>query len=239
MTKAEIIKAVDRLNGADMPCIPFISSFNDGGDTEVASVITAWLYNSDTPPLISAGYILHDVMGGSPMRFILNYDNISDITDFPYGSLAQNISWWNFHNLINILKKTYLCGNGLRNMLDNYMQSARHKCKYVHDGFADIFGHNTFFPNRQNKGTFFRYNLLYYWLTRKLGVWDDTYSDKALLPCNDTILARARKHRIIRRQSNFTPALANVAMLTDKAREVFGKQDYYKMYELLNGLEDD
>lgn len=229
MTKENIIEMAYKVDSDDV-YTSFISTFTDDYNMLIVSIITAWFLNSNKDVSQVIMNFVDKRMRPNPVSFILHYNK--EDSDYAIESVFENITEKNFHNLIRIIKSTTTLQNGIKNAYLNYYNSARHKCVYPHEAFAIIFGHNTNFPNTDCKGTFFRYNLLFYWFTYKFGIWNDVDTSRAILPCNDRIFENAKKYGVTKTKLKST--ITGAVKLTNIARNWFGDNDFWKMYEFLN-----
>lgn len=225
MKKQEIIEMANKVVTDDV-FTSFVATF-EYNDMIIVSILCAWLQNTYDDTFWVVEKIVHERMQDSPTAYILKYKGIESVV----GSLYKNISERNYDCLMFAINRITLLQGGIRNTFDNYMQSPMHKCKYAHDAFALMFGSNTCFPNINNKGTFFRYNLILYLLVFKFKMWRDIDNDFLLLPCNDYLFETACKFGITKNVMKST--LTNTIKLTDIAKQWFGKKDFWKMYEFL------
>lgn len=225
MNKTEIIENACKVE-TDDEYTSFVETF-ECNDMVLVSILCAWLRNTNEDVLWVAEKIVNERMSGAPTAYILKYNGIESVV----GSLHKNISERNYDNLMFVLHRIILLQGGVRNTLDNYLESPRHKCRYAHDALALMLGYNTCFPNVNNKGTFYRYNLILYWLVYKFKLWEDINCDCLLLPCNDFIFENAKKYGVTKK--NMKSTLSNTIKLTDISKKWFGKKDFWKMYEFL------
>lgn len=233
MNCKEIITASKMVNTDDEKSV-FISSFSDKSDAEIVAVLTVWLTNG----LQGEEYALHtlvdEIMQGKPNHYVENY-----VPYMNFGGVASNqcffrmFSYGNLDALIQAIKRAKSQYGGIQEAFEAVMTKKK-RIKHVHEAFAVLFGCGTMFPTRKSNSTFYRYNLLYYWLTFKLKIWTlCPFDDVALLPCNDKVFAEAFKRGLTNRKWKST--LLNVEALTNTARSIFGENfsDFFKLYDVL------
>lgn len=227
MTKEEIITCgVDSDNEKSL----FISTFTEKRNAEVVAVLGAWMDNGfKYEDVVFENFVLSEMIWVLP--YVLNYGKDGKWKEKGSASMIGILTYSNLHNLLTKLYETYIMNEDLEHAFYKYFQNyKRHKCKYAHDALSFIFSGNTGFPTIRNNGTFYRYNLLFYWLTYKLKIWK--YTSIGLLPCNDKIFENAYKFGVIPKRMKST--LTNTIKLTEIAKEMFGDNDFYKLYEFLN-----
>lgn len=204
--------------------IPFISSFGDIHDIECVSVFAAWLSNGHRNEFNALKSLICIKMRNRCYDYVMNEQNIADDN----ASLFRIFTNKHFHSLVHKLR--LVLNNG--SLLDTYrtvMEDRKKRCRYAHEAFADMFGGGTLFDTRKTKSTFFRYNLIHYWLYYKLGAWQSFDTKTALLPCNDEVFENAYKFGVTKRKLNAN--LKSAVELTAKAKEMYGETHFYKMYE--------
>ena len=232
MNCKEIITASKMVNTDDEKSV-FISSFSDKSDAEIVAVLTVWLTNG----LQGEEYALHtlvdEIMQGKPSEYIDNYLPFMNFGDVAAKQcFFRMFTYENLHNLMQSIKDVKVKYGSLQVAFDNTMSKKRNKCKHIHDAFAILFSGNTMFPTRNSNCTFYRYNLLYYLLTHKLGIWSDKYMSYAQIPCNDKIFNKAFEIGVIKKRSQST--LVNVLSLTNAAKIIFGDVEFLRLYDVLN-----
>lgn len=223
---SEIVNSVkDWDGGCKMP--PFLSETKT--DNEIIAIFTAWMANQwEHENNITLSYI-NDVLKPTPTDFVLNYP-ICESEKVDTNSFFRLIPHDAFMCLISKLKQiitTYDCVENYFNMRMNFSKKARN----VHIALAEMLGGRTFLPTLVSNCTFYRYNLMYYLLAYKYGVWDSIYMDKALLPCCDKTFKEAYRLEITKHQLKSN--LENTILLTEIARNNFG-DDFYLLHEYLN-----
>lgn len=209
-------------------CLSFIASFNGTRNAQIIAILCAYFSNGYSNPIDFVKKINEEKFKGNPLYYIGEYD----YWDIPNFCLYENISELNFARLLIIINNEILCHYDIFNAHHAYMSSTKLKCKYAHEGFARMFGHNTHFPNIDNRGTFYRYNLIFYWLVYKLKIWKGIDTSTILLPCNDIVFSNAKKFGVTKTRLKAT--LSGTIKLTRIAREIFGDDEFWKLYELLN-----
>lgn len=233
MTKPSLLDIRDWVENADVKTLDtrqgVVSAFPSTCDKEIVAIMASWLYNGHA----SEEYTLESIVDGmkpTPINYVLTHSN-----GLPYddGCFCGVLSNAHHANLINKIHDGILYHkDGLHGCFINYMQGKRHKCKYAHDAFALMLSGNTGFPTRLSRGTFFRFNYLYY-ILYKLNIWsDDIAMSKALLPCNDHVMQRALECGVI--DKPMRSDLHGTILITKKAREMFGEKDFYILWEFLN-----
>ena len=232
MTKGDIIRLAYEVDTED-ELTSFISTFG-ACDAEIVAIIGAWLCNESDDCACMLTNIVKNIMGNTPTSFVLSFDE--NKYEKGFGSLYKNLTTQNFTNLISMIKHDILWKGGIRNCHELYMDSPRHKCKYAHEALSLILSSNTCFPHKGNMGTFYRYNLMFYWLSYKMRLWNGIDTNTALLPCNDAIFRKAKKTGVTK--TLLTSNLHNTIKLTNIARNWFGDNDFYKMYEFLKYYKD-
>lgn len=227
MTKENIIEMAYKVD-TDDAYTSFISTFADDYNMLIVAIISSWVQNGERDMFYTIQKIVNEKMESNPSLFVLSHKRECGYNE----SFCENISDNNFVNLINTIKKVTLFQGGVRNAYEQYMSSSRHRCKYSHEAMSIIFGYGTHFPSISCKGTFFRYNLLLYWLSYKFGLWSDMDTKRVLLPCNDKIFANAKRFGVT--DVKYKSTLSSTIKLTNIARDWFGDADFWKMYEFLN-----
>lgn len=205
-----------------------ISSFQDKYSQEVVAILVAWLSNG----LASEDYFAETFVRNTmriPREFLAKYKETNAYAQCGDKTFWGLLTYAHLHALlvrIIEIKERY---GSLRRAFEVCV--AQGKYKYAHEVFMDIFGEECGFPTKKGNGTFYRYNLLAYFLTYNPCVWDKDVIKNALIPCDNNIIANANKMRITRRrlQANILAPIR----LTKVAKERFGEEDFYKMYELL------
>lgn len=212
----------------------FVSTFADKDDAEIVAILAAWLSNGMQGEEYALHTIVDEIMQGKPSEYVKNYAPYMN-----FGDVAENqcffriFSYGNLDALIQAIKRAKSQYGGIQEAFEAVMTKKK-RIKHVHEAFAVLFGGGTMFPTRKSNSTFYRYNLLYYWLTFKLKIWTlCPFDDVALLPCNDKVFAEAFKRGLTKRKWKST--LVNVEALTNTARSIFGESfsDFFKLYDVL------
>lgn len=223
MTKEELVKKAYEINSDDEKSL-LISSFSDKQDAFIVAVICAWVSNDIYPnsEYYMAKHIVNEIMCGKPKKYIDNYTYLDNVD--PRIRENKNLSMFNILTLKNF---DNLC---LSLKIKREVQTT--KLKFAHEIFFDFFGSGCGFPTIRTNSTFYRYNLLLYWLTYKLHIQEYTFkpTTKIILPCNDRILDNAYKLKVFRKKMRHNTLSA--LKLTQIAKNWFG-EEYYKMFELL------
>ena len=196
--------------------------FAHNSDIEIAAVICAWFCNcvdDDREAEYVINKTLRFTMGNEPTSYVVN-ERWKDNTENVYFRILTNDS---FIALMKSLKEIYT-STTLSVLL------TRKKNTHTYTMLAELLGGNTGLPTRQSKCSYYSYNLITYWLTYKAHVWNRSISRKALLPVTQTVWQRAIKLGFTKKREI---SFDNIRSLTSKSKELFGDDDYYKMYELL------
>ncbi len=222
MRKGELIE-IARKGVMDDENTLFISSFRNSSNVqylEFVAIFMAWMQNGFKDECYFARSYLKHILPSIPDSTYL----IDTSNKCFYGNLTYN-------NLSSLLEKVNSIDirDCFKERMGNYKL---YKCKYPHDGLASCFGDNVGFPTKESGGTFYRYNLLFYWLTYKFRIWDDVDYNKGIIPCNDSIFEKAYMLGVTRKRMR--SSLKNAIELTNIAHSWFGDDDFYKMFELLN-----
>lgn len=209
---------------------PFLSTFKDKKDFEIVATICAWMANGWANEEFVAQRYITKTMLPTPSEYILSYNQRVQEID-AYTSFFRVLTNMNLIYLNSRLKSVYEYYGSLEKCF--YGTLAHHrKSKYNYEIFADILSGCTGFQTDSSNCSFYRYNLLYYWLTYKHKIWNVYRHEKALLPCNDKIFRNAYKKGITR--VLLKTNLPNTKILTKKAKEMYGNYEFFKMYEDLN-----
>lgn len=226
MGKCIISKRLGENSGMGMSL--FLSTIKDKKDFEIVAVFYAWLANGwDNENYVAQDYINKHILP-SPQKFISEYNQDKNAVQTTFFRLLTNR---HLDNLITRLKYIYKYNDSLEQCFINTLSSGR-KSSYNHEVFAEMLSADTGFQTKKAHCSFYRYNLLYYWLTYKFNIWEMKRYGRALLPCNDLIFKNAFDKGVtkILLKTN----LSNVKLLTQKAKDLYGTCNFYKMYENLN-----
>ena len=206
--------------------LSFIATFgNSVSDMEIVATLCAWMTNGYNDELSAIMEITRDMLNDSPTQGVVNWVTEDVVYDNCFFAILTNKC---LYALLERLKGIYAIGSSLKCA---YLgEVANHK--YAHEAFASLLGGGTLFPTLESNCTFYRYNLLFYWLVYKLRCWGDVSIGNALLPCNDRVFDNA--HRLGVTKKRLYANIDGAICLTKIARKWFGDNDFYKMYELLN-----
>lgn len=239
MKKSELINKAFSV-GTDDEKTLFVSTFAHNPDEEeIVAILSAWLSNGTRGELYAIDHLVNDIMQKKPKEYLENYYGEAPSEKFVLSqSFFRQTTHYHLARLLEKIRKIQLSQKPeLQDTFEYLMSRPKNKCTFIHDAFAEMFGGETMFPTRESNGTFYRFNLLYYWLTYKLKIWHlNPYKDAALLPCNDKIFTGAYELGVVSKR--MTSNLKSTIALTEIAREWFGDKDFYKMYELLNFYND-
>lgn len=221
-----LVKLVSN-SGIPMPL--FLSCYK-GKDFEIVATLCAWMSNGwDNENSLIQDFIITKMLP-NPLDFIDNYK--SEETQNTFFRLLTNKQ---LDMLLNRLNEIYKYHGSLEQCFINTL--VKRKSRYNHEIFARMFLGGTGFQTPLSKCTFYRFNLLFYWLAYKYKIWQIQRYDKALLPCNDMTFRKAYDEGVTKMllKSN----LRSTKILTQKAKEIYGEHVFFKMYENLNGIKDD
>lgn len=203
----------------------FLSLLKDKCDLEIIAIFLAWLSNGWEHEMYVAKKLLFDTMHLSPTKYILEYEQKDTI--LKNHSFTNTLTIGDLDNLLMTLKKILITHGNIKSA---YMAAQKsNKKKYSHDIFSLLLSKNTGFQTSKSKSTFFRYNLLFYWLW-KYKIWDDIDMSKALIPCNDLIFENAYLQGIIKKRMKSN--LKNAIILTEIAKKQYDG-NFYTLYEKL------
>ncbi len=230
MTKEKAIQIAHDIVSTDDVFTDVIGSVGDIRGMEAAAVFGSLLSNDTRGEGYSFKTLIEDEMRNNPIEYISSYDGLYE--QFPSASYFRVITRSNIHVMILRSQSIWSVGSSLEYAFKAKLNSRRNKYMYAHEVLSSLFGKGTGFPSVRTNGTFYRFNLLMYWLTYKFKIWDfDSLQCSTLLPCSDAIFNRAYQLGIVK--SPLKSSLRNAEDLTKKARMWFGEKEYYKMYELL------
>lgn len=210
--------------------LSFISSFNDICEMEIVAVLTSWMTNFHYDENYFIEKFVNEKMQPTPFKFILDYDQMKfqDNNKCFFYTLTNH----NLNELLQRIQIEILAHGSLKTAyIKNGLTTRKFKHKYAHETLASMFGGDTGFQTRLAHCAFYRYNLLFYWLTRKLKIWNDVDTSNALIPCNDFVFRSALKHGIIKKPMKST--LSNAIELTQIAKDIYGNDNHYELYEKL------
>lgn len=223
MQKKNLIKLAEKVV-VDDSLLSFIATFLASlHDTEVVATICSWLSNGHQGEgwfAIRVCDVEHEC--GHLLEALNKRTQAGDDACF-FSVLTNN-------NYRNLLDKLNACNGSL---YDAFLLQGGGCSKYAHDNLVRLLSCGTGLPTMNNDCTFFRFNLLLYWLTYRLKApkWKDLDTSNFLLPCNDMVFENAYKLGVIKKRMQ--SKLSNAVQLTKIARKWFGDKDFFKMYELL------
>lgn len=225
MNGTEIISLHGKVGDMHDDGMDIISAMYDSRDMEVSAVICGWLSNGSPLDACAMKDVLYNVMDGKPYLYVSSGTFGGD-NRVMHGMLTER----HFRTLMAKMHDCYDAFGTLGTAIRESLGKSRRM--YVHTAIATILGGGTMLPTPAAMETFYRYNLMCYWLCHCSSVWGDIPLERAVLPCNDRIFRRAFDLGIV--SHRMKSSLDNAVMLTKKARGVFGDAGFYKMYELLN-----
>lgn len=232
MKKSDLIRYAYEVD-SDTGLSLFISTFLEVGDAEIAAILCAWMSNGIRGEEVVVENLINNTMGSDLQSFMHEYPKHRIFTQQGIETFFGTLTYQHLDTLCMAISRAL---RDYDNLYECYQaQWKEKKCKYAHQALAYAFGNGCGLPTRSSNCTFYRYNLLFYWLTYKLRLWDDANIQNALLPCNDRVLSAAYELNVLHNRAKST--LATIESLTDKARDWFGDSDFYKMFELLSFYE--
>lgn len=224
-----IMSKLESNSGMQMPL--FLSTFKDKKNFEIAATICAWMSNGWPHEDVKIQEYIKKVMLPTPLEFIERFEYKQTNQSF-----FRILSSKQMNTLLSRIQFIYKYHGSLEQGFVDTLAFER-KTKYNHEILAKMLSGNTGFQTTESNCSFYRYNLLYYWLTYKFNIWENKRYGRALLPCNDATFKNAYS-------KGFTKVLlktnlTSTKILTAKAKEIYGKDDFFKMYEDLNILTND
>lgn len=204
----------------------YIETFSTIEDKEIVSVLCAWLCGGKNAN--DEFYVIKELvectMGGNPLEYVKCFDK--EITkEEDYRCLYGLLSIQDFYGLISTLKRVYHLGTLEQAFIQQF------KDVYAHDTLARLLGGCSGFPTRQSSSVFFRYNLLFCWLTWELKIWRNADESCGLIPMDDFMFQRAKDYGYIDKRNN-SNSLKDAIEITRKAKEKYGK-NFYILYDEL------
>jgi len=227
MTNEEIRQKAESVV-VDNRNILFMPRFVSICDEEITATFNAWLSNGVRGEEHAIKTLIHEIMDGRPLEYVRNYGIGKTFEHYGVESFFGLLSYNNLHNLLSSLHNIY----SYNGTLEEAYRKKRKKnmCKYAHDVLSLVLGKDTGFTQPKATCTHYRLNLLLYHLQYHLQLWDYD-AHKTLIPCNDHVFERAYELGVVpnKMKNNIRSAIE----LTKKAKEVFGEEYFYKMYEFL------
>lgn len=212
-------------SGMQMPL--FLSTFKDKKDFEVAATICAWMSNGWPHESVKIQEYIKKVMLPTPFEFVERYEFNSE----QQNTFFRMLTYKQLNTLLSRLKFIYKYHGSLEQGFIDTLAFER-KTKYNHEIFAKMLSGNTGFQTAESNCSFYRYNILYYWLTYKFDIWENKRYGRTLLPCNDETFKNAYGNGLTK--VLLKTNLPSAKILTIKAKDIYGKDDFFKMYEDLN-----
>lgn len=206
----------------------FMPRFVSICDEEITAIFNAWLSNGVRGEEHAIKTIIHKIMDGRPLEYVRNYGMGETFERYGVESFFGLLSYNNLHNLLSSLHNIYSYNGTLE---EAYRKKRKKNMgKYAHDVLSLVLGKDTGFTQPKATCTHYRLNLLLYYLQYHLQLWDYD-AHKTLIPCNDHVFERAYELGVVpnKMKNNIRSAIE----LTKKAKEVFGEEYFYKMYEFL------
>lgn len=226
--KQELIKRAWEVD-SDSEMSLFISTFRDDDDATIVLILCAWMSNGLKGEEIAIERFIEQEMGEHPLEYVLNYHKSNKWANRGVESFYGALTYTNLHRLLVALSGIYTQLGGFGNAYIYHLSNKRSKVKYAHEVLSMMMGTCSGFPTRTSNCTFYRSNLVFYYLYKNR-LFDQDKS-KMLLPCNDVVFARAKELGII--SKDMKSNTKNVIELTNIARDWFGNEDFYKLYDLL------
>lgn len=201
--------------------LDIISAYHDQRDKELAAVICAWLSNGWRDEVYVAKRILKD-LGDHPATAIADYT----YTPNAQATFFRGFSCHTYRRFIQRCRDVFAFSD---TTLEDTVVEELSVNRYACYALAQILGGGTGYPTRNYNGTFYRYNLILYWLAYKLNVWTNIEPKAALLPCNQRVIEWAQKNGVLKCKAKMS--LERVRDITLYAIQRYGQKDFYKLYE--------
>lgn len=213
--------AVNTITGMNGWQEPLISAFADKDDAEIAAFVCALVSNTyGGTDEYAAHVVLYQIMGGKPSEYLREYEPYKNFMEvLPLQSFHKSITFGDLSVFLLRIKETK---EEYGSMEQWFIQSMSNRPKeYAHTALADLFADVNSLPNSYCDCTFYRFNLLLYYLTYKFHIWERRHGIKTLIPCDSLMLARRRRNRC---------TLANAEKITHEAMKKYGN-DFYRLFE--------
>ena len=195
---------------------------------EIVLVVCAWLSNGRANESMVARRVIEVEMGGKPHEYMSSY-----VAMYPLNTSLHGIMTHSCYDSL-IARMCELTKHGkltLENVFDKCLSAKGSKFRYPHEVLVSMFSRHTGFPTKESRGTFYRLNLLYHWLTCKYGVWSGK-NLVPLLPCNDNTFHMAKEMGLTKTQLN--SSLQSVVRLSTIVAKRYESDGIAKAHELLN-----
>ena len=233
MRKDKFIELARKSVCVDDEKLSFISTFENPLDAEIVAIITAWLSNGSYNELSTAQDIVAQLTP-TPYEFVKSSDALNVFEDVDI-SINATMTLSHLHWLISKLHEYVTTRQ--RPIKDIFplsgALSSKKRHKRPHNYLCALLGGETGFQTKMGGGTFYRYYLLFYWLAYKTTIWQGVDTSMALLPCNSVVFSNAYKLGIFKKPVLFCN-IDKAIQLTSIARNWFGDEHFYLMYEYLN-----
>lgn len=234
MTHGEIIRLSDGVE-TESGQLSYIRSFSDDGDMEVAALLCAWDMNDGTGNIYPVQKLIEERMGNAPMSFVAEYTDDMHDDDADNSCFHRTLTYGNLHAMLQKMHAMIREHGSILGAVVDAAVRKRSRYTYTHEALCHVLSGGTGLPSGITNGTFFRYYLYVYWMVYKLGVWDSVPL-QVLIPCDDQSFNRAFDLGLTKKHE--TSTLRNAVFLTKKAKKIFGDDDFYRLYEVLNLHED-
>lgn len=221
MDRRFAVNAITGMNGWQEP---LISAFAEKDDAEIAAFVCALVSNTyDGADEYAAHVVLYQIMGGKPSEYLREYEPYKNFGEvLPLQSFHKSITFGDLSVFLLRIKETKEEYGSMEKWFVQAM--SKRPQEYGHTALADLFADVCALPNSYSDSTFYRFNLLIYYLTYKFGIWERHTSIKVLVPCDSLMLSWRRRT---------AGRLANAEKVTEDAVKAYG-EDFYKMFEELN-----
>ena len=187
----------------------FLRKFKNENDIEIASFISALFSFGKREAFIQKLNEIFDIMGSSPLNFILNfYKKSNHFKNFKYRFIKEE----DLVELLLCLKKLYSNGGSLKSLFEyGYKSSGNLKemLKIVVDYFYansinnDTVGFKHLLPKPCNGSAMKRFCMFLRWLVRSgevdLGIWDFIPKNELLIPMDTHVIQQAQKMGLLKK----------------------------------------
>lgn len=209
--------------------IDFIANLKDDFEKQVMTIFAAWISDANKGKLYALERIYVEIMNADANGYVASkkYQELECAS----GSFCRLLSYKHLCALFDKINKAFF--DGQQNFESNFItifNNKKNRCKFAHDALAIMFSGDTLFETRKNNCSFYRYNLMFYYLTEKLNLWEKAKDVPALLPCNDKIFVRANKYGLTEKRLPTT--IRGAELLTKYAKQMYG-EEFYQLYENL------
>lgn len=231
-SKKDLLTRAAYMTNSETETTLFLSTFADENDATIATILCSWMTNGVNGEFYAIQRFIESEMCNAPTEYVLDYLRSNKWANRGIESFYGVLTYKNLHKLLVALGEIYSQWDTFADAYTYHTIESRierKKYKYAYEILATMLGKENGFPTRTSNCAFFRYNLVFYYLYHQLHLWKGT--SEFLLPCNDAILARAYDLGIV--TSKMKTKMRSVRELSDVARDWFGDDDLFQMYDLL------